>query len=527
MATQPDNPAVPAMPYVVASWLGFPVDHIVAGLRRGSIAPPEGAPPGWLPPGAETLADDDASADDVDPAEPDDDASSEPPPADGASPHDAYRALVRAIDPALDDATFDALWSSSGTDEPTRAAAVDALLWRTVGETRPDDAPDGPGALAAAIERQGTRGTLVATGDEGSVALAARARVDAAALAALDGLDAFAFVARGNGTVAGASRFDPMSGEALVSDAWIDDRARYVAWRAALARDPDAGRDVTTGWRFVDRTLGEDATIVVGPGDDALNSVAFGGDGADDLHGGQAVDRLYGGDGDDTLAGGAGDDRLDGGRGQDRYVIASDGGVDVVHDLDGRGEIVLDGVRLDGGARDGVAYAVREESDGRATLVIATGASGAIRVTDWEDGELGIHVADAAVDHVDGASGSPAGPGRVLKPRYTDRATDAPALPDREAGNESGSGHAWTGALGLDDWERALPRAPMRREPVALPPDSDAATLTPADVASAIAGHVADDEDADGAMPGRSMPWPPADDLRVALEPPDAPQRPR
>ena len=31
---------VPPMPFVVASWLGYSLERLVAGLQRGSIAPP-------------------------------------------------------------------------------------------------------------------------------------------------------------------------------------------------------------------------------------------------------------------------------------------------------------------------------------------------------------------------------------------------------------------------------------------------------------------------------------------------------
>jgi len=231
-----DNPAVPAMPFVVASWLGFSLEHIVAGLRRGSIAPPDGAPPDWLPPGAESLADADngveATTDEVPPAD-------ETP----ADLREAYAGLVRAIDPGVDDATFGALWASGGNDDPARTASLDALLWRTVGEAKPDTTGDGVDALAAAIARLTPHGTLVALGDEGSAALAQRARNDASALAALESQDTFSFVGRD----AAAARFDAMTGARLVSDAWIDDRAKFVAWRAALGADPDAADGVATG----------------------------------------------------------------------------------------------------------------------------------------------------------------------------------------------------------------------------------------------------------------------------------------
>ena len=146
------DPTVPPMPFVVAAWLGFPREHIVRGLQRGTIAPPADAPPGWLPSGAAPDAASDtpdggaspadpavAAGDaalstggaDTPPADPEPDASPadpEPDTAGAPDPRAAHLELVRAIDASLDDATFDALWRSSGGDDATRSAAVRALL---------------------------------------------------------------------------------------------------------------------------------------------------------------------------------------------------------------------------------------------------------------------------------------------------------------------------------------------------------------------------------------------------------------
>ncbi|HEY8243322.1 MAG TPA: hypothetical protein VII68_07685 [Casimicrobiaceae bacterium] len=523
-----DNPAVPAMPYVVASWLGFSLEHIVAGLRRGSIAPPEGAPPDWLPPGADAIEDDADNGEDP--------ASDEAPPADETviDLREAYQELVRAIDPDIDDETYDALWSSGGNDARARAASLDALLWRTVGEAKPDGTGAGVDTLAAAIARSDTHGTLVALGDEGSAALAQRARTDASALAALASQDAFAFVGRDEG----AARFDPMTGDRMVSDAWIDDRAKLVAWRAALGADADAAESLSTGWRFVDRARGDAATLVVGPESDAMNQVVFARDGGDTLEGGVAVDRLHGGRGDDVLDGSTGADFLEGGAGRDRYVFAEGDGVDVVDDTDGQGEIVLDGEVLDGDD-PGVDYALHDDGAGGTTLSIRGGAAGdEIRVLGFEDGMLGIHVADTPP-----ATEAPSAPGPatgMLKPLYTAPVDDSAFASARENGNESGSGFggsvavdhaASTVAAGrmpaveLDAWARVL--KPRITPPPAdlLPPDVDAGAVTAADIAAALASSTDDDDDGDGLATDRHAPWFAADDLPPALAPPDAPPR--
>jgi hypothetical protein len=126
------SPSVPPIPFVVASWLGYPLERIVAGLQRVDRAAP-GAPPGWLPPGAAapgTDADGDAdvptdATDDVLPAVHDDvDSPSDAAALTSAAGDDlraTYQALVRAIDPSITDDDFGALWIAGGGDEPARA----------------------------------------------------------------------------------------------------------------------------------------------------------------------------------------------------------------------------------------------------------------------------------------------------------------------------------------------------------------------------------------------------------------------
>jgi len=522
MATSAADTAVPPIPFVVASWLGYSPDRIVAGLRRGSIAPPLGAAPGWLPPGSEApdVGADGALSDGDDASAPPATSTDGDLPAGGGvidAPADAggtaggaatdsrttYRALVSAIDPAVGDETFDALWRSGGDDDAARAAHLGDLLWRTVtGAPAPSGVEGGDaGALAAAIAEQGTRGTLVSIGAEGSEALAQRARSDPAALGALSAMDAFAFTGAGGGIA--RWRFDPATGEALVSDAWIDDRAKYVAWRQALADDPAAAQGVGGSWRFADRTLGDGATILVGDAGADANQVVFARDGGDRVVGGATVDRIHGGDGDDVLRGadgddlvegaigddilsggsghdrvdggtgadelaggsgndrldgGSGDDVLDGGRGDDTllggdghdvYELARGDGIDRIADADGDGEIRLDGERLTGEGASGVSYVTRDDGAGGTTLVIRTGdgddAAGEIRIRDWHQGMFGIRIEDVA-QAVGGAQWTGASDSLPqLKPLLTGggdpsaSAIDAPAGMDRESGNESGS----------------------------------------------------------------------------------------
>ena len=501
----------PPIPYVVASWLGYPLERIVAGLRRGSIAPPAGAPPGWLPPGADGLAalevdgpvgdgDGDSGADVAPPS-----ADDEPPSCAAGStesPAADLRAsclgLVRSIDPSVGDQAFDALWRGAGADDAARAGRIGDLLWRTVtGASAPGDGRGDAVALAGAIAERGTRGTLVDLAGLGSTALAARARSDPAVLDALAALDAHAFT----GVVGGRSASSPSDvaqAPASPSDAWIDDRAKFLAWREAIAAKPAAARDAAATWAFVDRTLGDGATVVVGDdaapanrvvfareggdryvggatvdrihgggGDDVLRGAAGddlvegargddilsggagrdrldGGAGADEIAGGSGGDLLDGGAGDDVLDGGRGDDTLRGGDGRDTYEFARGDGVDVVDDADGDGVILLDGKRLAGDASDGVSYATLDEA-GSTTLVIGTGAEGGeIRIRDWREGLFGIRLEDRP-----GATDGAETPAPIDVPPRTkplvssgDPGADAEAaLPvaGREPGNESGS----------------------------------------------------------------------------------------
>lgn len=516
MASSAAASATPPIPYVVASWLGYPLERIVAGLRRGSIAPPAGAPPGWLPPGADGLAalevdgpdgdgDGDSGADVAPPS-----ADDEPPSCAAGStesPAADLRAsclgLVRSIDPSVGDQAFDALWRGAGADDAARAGRIGDLLWRTVtGASAPGDGRGDAVALAGAIAERGTRGTLVDLAGLGSTALAARARSDPAVLDALAALDAHAFT----GVVGGRSASSPSDvaqAPASPSDAWIDDRAKFLAWREAIAANPAAARDAAATWAFVDRTLGDGATVVVGDdaapanrvvfareggdryvggatvdrihgggGDDVLRGAAGddlvegargddilsggagrdrldGGAGADEIAGGSGGDLLDGGAGDDVLDGGRGDDTLRGGDGRDTYEFARGDGIDDVADADGDGEIVLDGETLSGDRTQGVSYSTHDGADG-ATLVIRTGVEGdEIRIRGWREGMFGIRLDDRAQAN-DGA-GTPSSAVPRTKPLLTqgDAGADVElAAPGawREPGNESGSA-----APGADD----------------------------------------------------------------------------
>jgi hypothetical protein len=210
-------------------------------------------------------------------------------------------------------------------------------------------------------------------------------------------------------------RFDPDTGENVLSDAWLADRGKFLAWKLAGDSGGSLEIDGDQAWTFVDRTkldadgrpltvnlrpskpdaqrnqviFGAESAEVInggagtdriygGGGDDVLrgaagadhleggqgDDVAFGGSGADeiagnqgndDLDGGRGADSLDGGSGDDTLSGGRGDDLLAGGSGADAYVFDAGDGTDTITDADGRGSIVLD---------DGTLIGAEDETNG-------------------------------------------------------------------------------------------------------------------------------------------------------------------
>jgi serralysin len=95
-----------------------------------------------------------------------------------------------------------------------------------------------------------------------------------------------------------------------------------VGGNGADTLDGGKGDDTLEGGNGAD-------TLAGGDGADTLR----GGNDADALDGGAGNDRLEGGNGDDTLNGGAGNDTLIGGNGNDIFVIADQGGYDIITDF--------------------------------------------------------------------------------------------------------------------------------------------------------------------------------------------------
>ena len=441
-------------------------------------------------------------------------------PAAVAAPLDRGRVerWLGALDPTLDPAALAAIWEHAGADDSARAAGLYATLSRLLGPAAATLGADRAALLDGFVADPAHRARVVALAGQGSDALTALARGDLGARVALQHGDAFALT--GNRGVfatynAGgdADRFNPDSGERLLADSWLDDRAKFVAWMHAGAGERAAAVPPTMQWTFVDRgRVGADGgqggdLLLGGAGTDDLD----GGAGDDELDGGSGSDRLDGGSGDDLLAGGRGRDLLLGGAGQDTYAFDAGDGEDVVVDSDGDGRLLWDGEALGGVARQS-ADGTWTLADGQVTLTQAAGdlllqdtadreagrtaGSDLLRIRGWHDGSFGITLAAAP--------------------------ESAAPLPEGEAAAESADPAAAPGAvLPGERWWAAVPPPP--------PPIPDLAGIQralagfgspgplPALATDASAGARADDSGGDGSGDAAVPAVPAAADIAIAL----------
>jgi RTX calcium-binding nonapeptide repeat (4 copies) len=411
----------PTRPFAVAAWFGMSQEEIMAGLKDGTILPPPGAPPDWVPPGFVTAT---GSA-----------AGSDTPPTTEKTTADqgAYvdmakvQGWFRALDSTMTDSMFQSVWKRAGADDAARGANLTAylaraLLGETVGNVAKLDSTGVPAsntisaALTAFTGDPSHHAQLVDLADMDGAQLAKLAQTDIGYRYALKQLDTLALT--GNRALfatanadSGLDRFDPDTGETQLSDSWLADRSKFLAWKMAADNGASLSIDGAQNWSFIDRaqkgTDGQPLTVKLvgqdehgslnqvifgdassesikgqagtdriygGNGDDVLrgaggadhlegghgDDLEFGGtgndelvgnQGDDDLDGGRGADSLDGGSGDDTLTGGRGDDHLAGGDGADTYVIDGGDGTDAIIDSDGHGAISLDDEVVTGGTK--------------------------------------------------------------------------------------------------------------------------------------------------------------------------------
>jgi Ca2+-binding RTX toxin-like protein len=420
--------STPPVAFVVAVWLGMSHDAILSGLRDGSIAPPFGAPPDWAP----DWGTDGNSSGGNEGGGPSDAPDTGGGGSGGADPRPVTidRATIRGwfttLDPTLSASSFDQLWTNAGADDGSRANKLFGYLQRTLlggsGESAvartqaaAADASSVSAALSSWLAQPGHHAGVVSLAGKDGAELARLARTDVGYRYALAHLDPIALA--GNRAIFAASnadgsldRFDTDTGEANLTDAWLTDRAKMLAWKMRMDAHGDASSSSDEDWIFIDRTMrdsdgnpmklqisgagnstrtnqvifGANAPdgemlkggtgtdrIYGGTGDDIIrgnagndhleggrgddlvmggagNDELVGGQGSDEMEGGSGADLLQGNSGDDTLAGGSGADRMEGGAGFDTYAIESGDGADTIVDSDGQGEIQLDGEVLGG-----------------------------------------------------------------------------------------------------------------------------------------------------------------------------------
>lgn len=441
MANETGSKGLP-IPYITAVWSGMTADELQAGLAAGTILAPSGAPAVRPPVGTAFPEPIDART-----AARESAANATDPAATPVTLRARIDGWLRALDPTLTDGAIETLWQRLGSDDAMRGTAMRQYL----GAALLGDAGASEASLDAFVAAPGHRARLVDLHGMTGTELAALAATDIGYRQALAARQPFALI--GNRALHAAAnaegaldRFDPDTGEALVSDAWLADRGKLLAWQ-----ESDASERVIVGnedWTFIDRASpGPDGApstfeLVTGKPDAGKNQVVFGhagdellagvggsdrmyggaghdilrgagggdhleggrgddlvlggagddeltGDqGADELDGGRGDDRLTGGSGDDLLVGGRGDDRLEGGVGTETYVIDAGDGRDTIIDADGKGSIELDGVRIDG-AMNASGTGTWVSADGRLELSFEgeIAVPGTLTITALRDGD--------------------------------------------------------------------------------------------------------------------------------------------
>jgi len=455
--------------------LGMPRDQIELGLREGWVAGPPGARDGWTPPWVTT----DDSVGGGDPIDP-------PLPGEGGGTSQGVdrgqiQRWMHGLDPALSSSEFDQIWHAAGATDEQRADNLFGYLRRVLLDGANANPVATTNSVANVIDSVAALSTFIAdpahrahvlslAGMDGS-AIASLARTDTGGRYALMNLDTVALT--GNRMLFAAhnadgelDRFDPDTGEANLSDPWIGDRAKFLAWKIHA----DGGGDMTISgrenWTFTDRTI-RDASgnpmkleIAAADGSSKTNQVIFGADveGGESIKGGKATDRIYGGSGDDVIRGGGGDDHLEGGRGDD-LLLGGSGGDDLAG---GRGDDDLDGGpgadRLQGDAGDdtltgGGGNDRLEGGAGHDAYVVDPGDGTDTIVDSDADGEVQFDGAtlDGAIRQSNGNYVSD--DGRVVYSFSGDAAEGGTLTINFYGDGNGGAGAAPTNSIKIKDWK--------------------------------------------------------------------------
>lgn len=176
----------------------------------------------------------------------------------------------------------------------------------------------------------------------------------------------------------GLELYDSKTGEGVITEQWIIDRADMLGRLIARAHG-SFGENTAQKFSFSDLASGKQAPMTTGvsnplvmfgddggrffsggtnidhlyggSGNDRINGgegndYVQGGQGSDSLSGGDGNDALHGMAGDDVLVGGKGNDILMGGAGNDRYEFTSGDGIDQIYDLNVDGQILVNGLPI-------------------------------------------------------------------------------------------------------------------------------------------------------------------------------------
>jgi len=328
MAQGHDGNANPPIDFAVAVRVGTPEEELMRGLREG-----------WIrhPPGTGEMTGDGATI-----------GGTAEAPASTAIGRTTLRRWLGQLDGSLNDAGFDAIWQEAGSDDPARARTLARFVAGSLGVA--SSQLDARG-VEAALGRCDGEARILRLDGLGGAELEALARDDAGVRRALAAHSPWALCGdRMADALADPQgrydRYDRDTGERLLSESWLGDRARHASWRLRDDERSVAG----DGWRFVDRAAPEATVEIASTSGGPVHQVVFARDGGDNVAGGATTDRIHGGDGDDSLRGRGGDDLLEGGDGNDA-LLGGSGRDDLAG---GRGDDELDGGggsdRLDGGS---------------------------------------------------------------------------------------------------------------------------------------------------------------------------------
>ena len=235
----------------------------------------------------------------------------------------------------------------------------------------------------------------------------------------------------------GLELYDQKSGEGMITEQWIIDRADMLG-RLISRLHASFGENTSQLYSYSDLASGKQVPLATGvlnplvmfsddggrsfgggPNSDHLygalggdviegatgNDYIEGGHGNDSLKGGDGNDVLHGMSGDDLLVGGIGNDILIGGAGDDHYEFSSGDGVDQIFDLDVGGRLLINGLPIPVLKRNGplsntwitenhsVTVTLVEDSIER-TLNIKYGPNDVIVIKNYRPGMLGLQLPD-------------------------------------------------------------------------------------------------------------------------------------